>query len=402
MKRDSQSFAALAPETRALIRAQLSRRSLFVGAGAIAGASALAACGTGTSTSSKKIVDVSDSEKIVRWANWPLYLDYDSKTKKYPTLEAFQQKFGITATYSEDIDDNNTFYGKVQGQLAIGSDIGYDVVTPTDWMASRWIQQGYAQAFDEANIPNKSNIRSILANVGFDQGRKYSLTWQSGFAGFGWNTQKLPKGVHTIEDLFAPANKGRIMVLSEFRDTIGIIMQYQGVDPSSNFTENQFMNAIDFLKGKIADGFIRQVKGNSYSESLVNGDAVAVIGWSGDMYILKNENKGKFDFAIPESGGTLWSDNMLIPSTSTHKKNAETLINYYYDPAVSAQVAAYVNYICPVEAAQAEMEKIDPALAKSPYIFPDAATLAKVKVFRQLTADETTKYQAAFDAAIGS
>ena len=402
MKRDSQSFAALAPETRALIRAQLSRRSLFVGAGAIAGASALAACGTGTSTSSKKIVDVSDTEKIVRWANWPLYLDYDSKTKKYPSLENFQQKFGITATYTEDIDDNNTFYGKVQGQLAIGSDIGYDVVTPTDWMASRWIEQGYAQAFDEANIPNKSNIRSILANVGFDQGRKYSLTWQSGFAGFGWNTQKLPKGVRTIEDLFAPANKGRIMVLSEFRDTIGIIMQYQGVDPSSNFTEDQFMNAIDFLKGKIADGFIRQVKGNSYSESLVNGDAVAVIGWSGDLFILKTENKGKFDFAIPESGGTLWSDNMLIPSTSTHKKNAETLINYYYDPAVSAQVAAYVNYICPVEAAQAEMEKIDPALAKSPFIFPDAATLAKVKVFRSLTADETTKYQAAFDQAIGS
>ena len=402
MKRDSQSFAALAPETRALIRAQLSRRSLFVGAGAIAGASALAACGTGTSTSSKKIVDVSDTEKIVRWANWPLYLDYDSKTKKYPSLENFQQKFGITATYTEDIDDNNTFYGKVQGQLAIGSDIGYDVVTPTDWMASRWIEQGYAQAFDEANIPNKSNIRSILANVGFDKGRKYSLTWQSGFAGFGWNTQKLPKGVRTIEDFFAPANKGRIMVLSEFRDTIGIIMQYQGVDPSSNFTEDQFMNAIDFLKGKIADGFIRQVKGNSYSESLVNGDAVAVIGWSGDLFILKTENKGKFDFAIPESGGTLWSDNMLIPSTSTHKKNAETLINYYYDPAVSAQVAAYVNYICPVEAAQAEMEKIDPALAKSPFIFPDAATLAKVKVFRSLTADETTKYQAAFDQAIGS
>jgi len=393
---------SLSPETRALIRAQLSRRSLFVGAGAIAGASALAACGTGTSTSSKAVVDVSDKEKIVRWANWPLYLDYDSKTKKYPTLEAFRQKTGIAATYTEDIDDNNTFYGKVQGQLAIGSDIGYDVVTPTDWMASRWIQQGYAQAFDEANIPNKSNIRSILANVGFDEGRKYSLTWQSGFAGFGWNTQKLPKGVRTMEDLFAPANKGRIMVLSEFRDTIGIIMQYQGVDPSSNFTEDQFMNAIDFLKGKISDGFIRQVKGNSYSESLVNGDAVAVIGWSGDMFILKTENKGKFDFAIPESGGTLWSDNLLIPSTSTHKKNAETLINYYYEPAVAAQVAAYVNYICPVESAQSELEKIDPELAKSPFIFPDAATLAKVKVFRSLTSDETTKYQAAFDEAIGS
>ena len=399
MKKEEQS---LSPETRAIIRAQMSRRSLLVGAGAIAGATTLAACGTGSTETSKSIEDVSDSEKIVRWANWPLYLDFDEDKKVYPTLKAFEDKFGIAATYTEDIDDNNSFYGKVQGQLAIGSDIGYDVVTPTDWMASRWIEQGYAQKFDAANIPNKSKIRSVLAEVGFDKGRNYSLTWQSGFAGFGWNTQKISKGVRTIEDLFAPANKGRVVVLSELRDTIGIILQYQGVDPSGDFTEDQYMNAIDFLKGKIADGFIRKVRGNSYSEDLVNGDAVAVIGWSGDMFILKSENNNKFDFAIPESGGMLWSDNMLIPSTSTHKKNAETLINYYYEPAIAAQVAAYVNYICPVEEAKPELEKIDPALAESPFIFPDEATLAKVKVFRALTSDEQTTFQSAFDEAIGN
>ena len=399
MKKDVQ---ALSPETRAIIRAQMSRRSLLVGAGAIAGATTLAACGTGSSETSTSVVDVSDTEKIVRWANWPLYLDFDEDKKVYPTLKAFEEKFGIAATYTEDIDDNNSFYGKVQGQLAIGSDIGYDVVTPTDWMASRWIEQGYAQKFDAANIPNKTKIRAVLAEVGFDKGRNYSLTWQSGFAGFGWNTQKIPKGVRTIEDLFAPANKGRVVVLSELRDTVGIIMQYQGVDPSGDFTEDQYMNAIDFLKGKIADGFIRKVRGNSYSEDLVNGDAVAVIGWSGDMFILKSENNNKFDFAIPESGGMLWSDNMLIPSTSTHKKNAETLINYYYEPSVAAQVAAYVNYICPVEEAKPELEKIDPALAESPFIFPDEATLAKVKVFRALSADEQTTFQTAFDEAIGN
>ncbi|MEN9293048.1 MAG: hypothetical protein RL288_844 [Actinomycetota bacterium] len=399
MKKDMQS---LSPEARAIIKAQMTRRSLLVGAGAIAGATTLAACGTGSETSTEGVVDVSDSEKIVRWANWPLYLDYNEDTKEYPTLKAFEDATGIKVTYTEDIDDNNTFYGKVQGQLSIGSDIGYDIVTPTDWMAARFIEQGYAQKLNADNIPNKTKIRSVLANVGFDPGREYSLTWQSGFAGFGWNTEKLPKGVRTIEDLFAPANKGRIMVLSEFRDTIGVIMQYQGVDPSGDFTEDQFMNAIDFLKGKIADGFIRQVKGNSYSESLVNGDAVAVIGWSGDVFILRSENDGKFDFAIPESGGTLWSDNMLVPSTSTHKKNAELLMNHYYDPKIAAEVAAYVNYICPVEEAQPELEKIDPDLASSPYIFPDEATLNKVKVFRSLTADETTKYQAAFDEAVGN
>jgi len=392
----------LAPETQALIRAQMTRRSLLVGAGAVVGAGTLAACGTGGSESTEGVVDVSDTEKIVRWANWPLYLDFDEDSKEYPTLKAFEAATGITATYTEDIDDNNTFYGKVQGQLSIGTDIGYDVVTPTDWMASRWIEQGYAQKLSAENIPNKSNIRQVLQDVPFDSGRNYSLTWQSGFAGFGWNVEKIPAGVRTIEDLFKPANKGRIVVLSELRDTMGIILQYQGVDPSKSFTEDQYMNAIDFLKEKIADGFIRKVRGNSYSEDLVNGDAVAVIGWSGDLFILKSENDGKFDFTIPESGGTLWSDNMLIPSTSTHKKNAELLMNYYYEPAVAARVAAYVNYICPVEAAQPELEKIDPDLAASTFIFPDAATLQKVKVFRPLTADEQTNFQTAFDEAIGN
>ena len=62
------------------------------------------------------------------------------------------------------------------------------------------------------------------------------------------------------------------------------------------------------------------------------------------------------EFAIPDAGGTLWSDNMMVPIGTPHKKNAETLMNYYYDPAVAAQVAAYVNYICPVQGAQEAMD----------------------------------------------
>jgi spermidine/putrescine transport system substrate-binding protein len=170
MKKDMQS---LSPEARAIIKAQMTRRTLFAGVGAVSAAGVLAACGTGSSTGLKTVVDVSDSEKIVRWASWPLYLDFNEDTKVYPTLAAFEQKSGIKVTYEEAIDDNNTFYGKVQGQLSIGSDIGYDVVTPTDWMAARFIEQGYAQKLDAANVPNKSNIREVLANVGFDKGRQY-------------------------------------------------------------------------------------------------------------------------------------------------------------------------------------------------------------------------------------
>jgi spermidine/putrescine transport system substrate-binding protein len=383
----------LSPEARSIINSKVSRRAVLAGAGAVAGASALAACGSGGGS----------SENAIRWGNWPLYLDVDDSGKNYPTLQAFTKESGIDVKYFEDYNDNDEFFGKVQAQLKLNKDIGYDIVCPTDWMAGRWIRLGYAQKFDAANIPNRVNIVETLATPSYDANRDYTLTWQGIMGGFGWNTEKNPKGIRTIDELFAPANKGKIVVLSEMRDTVGIILLSQGVSLQT-VTEDQFMNAVDFLAKKIADGWIRGVKGNEYAEDLISGDATAVIGWSGDMFILKSENEGKFDFAIPESGGTISGDNMLIPSTATPeaKASAEKLINYYYEPSVAAEVAAYVNYFCPVKGAQAEMEKIDPDLAASEFIFPTAKTMANLSVFRALTPAEETMWTEAFQKAAGN
>ena len=387
--------SSLSPEAKSVLGAMVSRRGVLAGAGGLGAAGLLAACGGGS--------DSADSANSVRWGNWPLYLDYDEETKKYPTLEKFQEQTGITAQYFEDYNDNDEFYGKVQAQLKLGEDIGYDVVTPTDWMAARWIRLGYTQKFDAANIPNKSNILDSLASPSFDPNREQSLTWQGIMAGFGWNTAKNPKGIRTLEELFAPQNKGKIVVLSEMRDTIGIILLAQGVNLQT-VTEDQYMNAVDYMAKQISDGWIRGVKGNEYAEDLTSGDATAVIGWSGDMFILKAENEGKFDFAIPESGGTISGDNLMIPSTASPegKANAEKLINFYYDPAIAAEVAAYVNYVCPVKGAQAEMEKIAPELASSPFIFPDDEMSKRLNVFRSLTPAEETSWTEAFQKAAGN
>ena len=402
----------LSPQAAALVRAQLSRRSLLAGAGALGLGALLGGCGTsGTPTSAggsattsgpKAAADVSDTDKRVDWSNWTLYLDYDDKTKKYPTLEAFQKKTGIRATYSEDIDDNDSYYGKVSGQLRNGQDIGKDIIVFTDWMASRVIRQGYVQKLDAAQIPNKKNLAAAYAHPDYDPNRDYSMTWQGGFAGLAWNKEKVPGGLKTVSDLWKPELKGRVEVLSEMRDTVGLIMGEQGVDISGKFTQDQFMNAVDELDKHIRSGQIRQVKGNSYKEDLISGDALAVIGWSGDITQLNFENGDKWQFALPESGGTLWADNMLVPIGARHKKNAETLMSYYYDPKVAAEVAAYVNYICPVEGARAEMEKIDPDLAKNPFIFPDESFLSKAKAFRTLTPQEETAFSTAFQKVLGN
>jgi len=402
------------PRVQALVRASLSRRSVLLGAAGLAG---LAACGTGGSTPSggsaggggatgpakpSPATDRSATDKVVNWANWTLYLDYDEDTKKYPTLEAFQKKTGIKATYAEDIDDNDTYYGKIQAQLRRGQDIGKDVIVLTDWMASRLIRAGYTQELDQAELPNAKNLLSELQNVDFDPGRKHSLPWQGGFGVLAWNKQKVPGGLKSVSDLWKPELKGRVEVLSEMRDTIGLIMLEQGVDISGKFTDDQFQAAVDELQKHISDGQIRQVKGNSYKEDLISGDALAVIGWSGDIFQINAENGDKWGLALPDAGGTIWTDNLMVPVGSPHKKNAEALMNYYYDPVVAAEVAAYVNYICPVQGAKEELAKTDPDLADSPWIFPDEQTLAKAKAFRTLTADEETKYSEAFQKVIGA
>jgi len=397
------------PQIRALVQAMgqrsFSRRSVLSTAGALGLTGLLAACGTGGSSGTKSevsVTDISESDPSVNWANWTLYLDYDDKKKTYPTLDAFTKKTGIKVNYAEDIDGNDSYYGKVQGQLKSGQDIGQDIITLTDWMAGRLIRQSYTQELNLDNIPNSANLLPTLQNVDFDPGRKHSLTWQTGYAGIAWNKKAFPKGLKSVEDLWDPALKGRVTVLDEMRDTMGLLMLQNGVDVAGQWGETEFGAAADVLRQNIDNGQIRQVKGNSYKQDFISGDAIAGIVWSGDLVQMNFENDDQWEFVIPEAGGTLWSDNLMVPVASPRKANAEKLMDFYYDPAVAAEVAAYVNYICPVLGAKEEMEKIDPELVGNPLIFPTDEDLANAHVFRSLDGEEESTLGSQFQEAIGA
>ena len=379
----------------------LSRRALL-GTGVAASAGlALTGCAppeppTGGPAAVELPEDLSDSEKIIKWSNWTAYLDMNGKETRSPTLSAFMEQTGIDVSYSEDIDDNDSYYAKVGPQLRAGQSIDRDIFTLTDWMTSRVIRDQLCQPLELIQMPNAvNNLLQPLKDASFDPGRTHSITWQSGFAGIGYNKDKVGRELKTLDDLWADDLKGRIVVLSEFRDTAALVMQSQGVDIESDWGRTEFENALDLIEQKIEEGYIRKVKGNSYMEDLTSGNAVAGITWSGDIFVLAYDTEDpSWTFTIPESGGTLWSDNMMVPITSTHRRNAQKLMDYYYDPAVAAELAAWVNYVCPVDGAQAEMEKIDPELAQSPWIFPTADFIAEnnIQQFRVLDADEDIEY----------
>ena len=403
----------LSPEAAAVLNATgLSRRTLmrglFAGGAFVATGGALAACGTkpAKKTEAEKVActatDVSATEKKLNFSNWPLYVDVDEKDeKKRPTLDAFTAKTGIAVTYNEDVNDNNEFFGKVRNQLQACQSIDRDIMVLTDWMASRVVGLGWAQAFDNTKTPNfTKNALATLRNRPWDKDMKFAAPWQSGLTGMAYNA-KATKEVRTIDELLTRADlKGKVAVLSEMRDTVGLILMSQGKDPGT-VTDAEFDAALDKLKKAVSSGQIRKFTGNDYKEDLAKGDLAACVAWSGDVIQLSAENED-VKFVTPESGLMLWSDNILIPSTATHKGNVEQLIDYYYDPKVAAELAAYVNYICPVQGAQEAMQKLDPDLAGNPLIFPDAATLAKTKSFKALTEDEDKKYSAKFEAISGA
>ncbi|HEY7595823.1 MAG TPA: spermidine/putrescine ABC transporter substrate-binding protein [Actinophytocola sp.] len=380
------------------------RGLLAAGAFAATGAS-LSACGTsGTKQTQESCVsdDKSSTEKKLVFSNWPLYIDVDEKDeKKRPTLDAFMSNTGIQVTYQEDINDNNEFFGKVRNQLSACQSIDRDIMVLTDWMASRMVRLGWVQKLEKDKIPNvEANLLPTLQGRSWDKNNEYAVPWQSGLSGLAYNA-KVAKEVRTVDELLTrPDLKGKVTALSEMRDTMGLLLESLGHDPS-DFTDDQFDEALGKLRAATESGQIRRFTGNDYAQDLAKGDIAACIAWSGDVIQLAFEDE-KIKFVAPDSGIMLWSDNMQVPNMATHRANAEKLMNYYYEPEVAAELAAYVNYICPVDGAKDAMEKIDPELAANPLIFPDDATLGKAKVFMALDESQERTYEQKFQQVIGA
>jgi spermidine/putrescine transport system substrate-binding protein len=407
----------ISPQTARLIRAMppgLGRRDFLRASALGAGGLFLAACGissesaqnTGASQAPTSPAGASPGaqgaggENVLNFSNWQLYIDTGDDEQTRPTLDRFTEQTGITVNYYEDINSNEEYFGKIRNQLEAGQSIGRDIIVLTDWMAGRVINLGWAQELDQDNIENIANLRESLREVAFDPGRVHSLPWQVGLTGIGFNPAAIDLEITSINDLFDPSLAGRVTMLSEMRDTMGLIMAAMDIDPVDH-TFDEYQQAIDRLQQAVDDGHIRQFTGNDYATDLAAGNIAAAIAWSGDVIQLQFDNPD-LQFVVPDEGASLWSDNMLVPNNAEHKANAEALMNYYYQPEVAAELAAWVNYITPVEGAKEAMQEIDPELVDYELIFPSDELLSNTFEFKPLDEEQERRYQDAFQAVIGA
>ncbi len=328
-------------------------------------------------------------------SNWPLYIDIDEKTKKRPTIVQFQNRYHVAVRYIEDINDNASFFGKIQAQLARGQSIGRDIIVMTDSSPypALLVQKGWVEKLDKSVLPNIKNLEDTLRHPAWDPNRTYSLPWQSGLTGIGFNLKRT-KPITTVDQLFTDKRlHGKVTLLNEMSDSIGLVMLANGDDPAK-VTDASFNRALTKIQKAVKSGQIRQFTGNDYSGLMAKGDVWAAFVWSGDMVQLHADN-ASLRFNLPKQGGMIWTDNMLIPKKGD-ATTASVFMNFVYQPKIAAQIEDYVNYICPVKGTKAALLKTDPAVARNPLIFPTASTLRRVHQFDPkalFNADYKTKWQ---------
>jgi spermidine/putrescine transport system substrate-binding protein len=335
--------------------------------------SLLAACGGGDDGGGDG--DGGEVLDVLNFSNWPFYMDVEGQ--RHPTLDQFTQETGIKVNYFEDVNSNDEYFATIQGRLAQGQGIDRDIIVATDnsRFPALYVDQGWVQELDKDLIPNFENLIDAQASPPFDPDRTYSLPWLSGMDGIAWN-EEITGPVTSITQLFEdPSLKGKVTVFSEMADTLGLVLLDNDDDPQS-VTDESFTRALERVQAAVDSGQIRRFTGNDYVQPLTNGDLAACIAWSGDIASVVADNPS-LKWEIPEKGGIIWTDNMLIP-TGGSVPTASTYMNFVYDPKIAAQIAVGTSYISSVRGVKEEAVKLDPASGNNQLIFPDDETLSRV------------------------
>lgn len=383
----------------------MSRRSLLFG---FAAGAALTGCGVPAAyvkPGERARRDDSERDRSLDFANWPLYIDTDEKdTSERPTLSAFTERTGISVRYTEEINDNDEFFGKISPALMNHQETGRDLIVVSDWMAARFVRLGWVQEMDRAKQPNVAKyLDPQLRSPAFDDGRLHSVPWQSGITGIAYNRRKLGREIKHTDDLWADDLRGKVTLLSGLDESFALLMQGNGVDVT-RWTADDFHTVCEQVERLVKARHIRRFTGNDYIKDLSTGDVLACQAYSGDVIQLQADNP-EIEFVVPQEGAELWAESLMIPNLARHKRNAEALVDHYYEPEVAAELAAWVNYVCPVPAARdvlaSSKDEETAALAEDPLIFPDEEMRRRLAIARDITSEERTEFAKRWNSIVG-
>ncbi len=379
-------------DPRSIDRRQFIGRGLAIGGAAAFSPMFLAACSSDKKTAGTAST-VSGPGGSFKLGTWVFYIDADdANPQQSPTIKKFTSMTGTKVDYTVDVDDNESFTATVQPKLDKGEATGYDLVVLTSWMTERWIRKGWAAALDDSLLPNKKHLLARHKNPSWDPNRAHTLPFAEGQVGIAYYPKEVGFEIKDVKDLLDPRLKGKVTILSEMRDTLGMFMLSDGLDPSKASVGDAKKSLATISKSRDTGQF-RKITGNSYTDDVGAKDAIAALAWSGDVVTLQKDHPDLL-WVAPKVGQMSFVDTMVVPKAAVNAKQAHAWMNYLYDPAVSGPLFEAISYVSPVEGATNHMS--DEA-KKNPLINPSASS--KIVDFRILTETEADDLENAFAKA---
>ena len=377
-----------------MTRPSLSRRQ-FLGLATALGLAAATGC-TGSDD------DGDDESAPLRVLNWAEYIDVDGAEPG--TVARFEQATGIPVHYVEEYDGNEDAFERLfEPTLGRGRPTGFDVVVPTYWAVDRMLARGWLEPVPLELVPNHVNIEPGLLGMPWDRGARFHMPWQVGITGIAYDPRLTGRELRSVADLFDPALKGRVSMVSEMRETVGLVMLTQGADPS-RVTEASAERALERLAALISDGQVTRFTANEFVDLLGTGEIAACLAWSGDIVQLQRE-RPDLRFVIPVEGGIRWFDSMVIPRDARRPAAAARWMDFAYDPANAARITMGVQYISPVLGVREELERLGgeaARLADDPILFPDDETRRRLFFWAGLDAEAEDAVQRRFSEITGT
>lgn len=383
------------------MRARLSRRDFMLAMGAVG----LAAC---TDAGQAATFDLGGSRRL-RILNWDAYIDgddvddanddlfYDGGT--LADLRLLDQPLDVT--YDPRYEDNYGGFDIVIDEAINRSPSTYDIVVPTNWRAAEMIARDWATPLPIEEIPNHVNIDPAFLTNAWDRGCRFQMPWQAGITGIAYDPAATGRELTSINDLFDPALRGRVGLIGEMREAVGLAMLANGDDPSRP-TADAAGAGLGRIEEAAAAGQVGAFVFEDGGPKVAAGELSATMAWSGDVVQLQAD-RPDIEFIVPEEGAIQWFDTMVIPSTAANIAAAGRFMNFVYDPANAARITEWVQYISPVLGVQDELRARGGAaaeLADSPILFPDAETRSRLFTWGRLAQADEDQLDEAYAALV--
>lgn len=341
--------------------------------------------------------DTPDFSGQLRVLNWSDYIDGE-------TVDRFTQATGIPVEYVEEYNGNEEAFETIfEPTLGRGRATGYDIIVPTYWAVARMLERDWLRQVPLERVPNHVNIEPAYLGMPWDRGARFHMPWQVGITGIAYNPALTGRQeIRKVSQLFEPALRGRVGMVSEMRETVALVMLMQGADPS-RATRAAAELALEALQAAKSSGQIKRFTSDEFVDALKSGEFAACLAWSGDIIQLQQE-RPDIRFVIPDEGGIRWFDSMVIPARSGGAEAAADFMNFVYEPANAARITAAVQYISPVLGVREELLKAGGAtaqLAQNPILFPDDETRRRLYFWAGLDSATEDELQERFSSIIG-